>query len=524
MSTDRKRLACWAREKVTVKKDKWGNRVQILTTTTSYKRYHLALCLILILCHCCVSGSHEPFKWTLSRWETHDTLYELQSVTSSQAPSFIAGICNMTRAPSCGQLLNITSFYMCPASNPGKSYCNWPGHYYCAYWGCETTAFGFPPGGGPDRYLKVDYGPFGCKKPADWIPGCMGTREHCWGNCTYFYFNVTQPDDAGWLLGRTWGIRHWQEGTDMGSLIHIKKERIPHSGSPVGPNPVIAEGMGGGDTPVNTTEEGSAYNESTVPLQKSSALWEVMQATFTVLNHTYPNLTEGCWLCYMMNPPFYEAIGSPAKVRRMNGTNPRECLWKQKGDSSPGITLGQVSGKGTCVGKVPEKMQHLCNRTINKTRSDKPGQWLVPAANTKWVCNKLGVTPCLSIEHFNENSEYCIQVLVVPRISYHPKEYVLEHQITPEHHLVKKEPFTALTVAVLLSIGGAGIGTGAVALINQQRGMKDLRTAVDEDLSRIDTAITELVKSVRSLSEVVLQNRRGLDLLLLQQGGLCAAL
>ena len=103
---------------------------------------------------------------------------------------------------------------------------------------------------------------------------------------------------------------------------------------------------------------------------------------------------------------------------------------------------------------------------------------------------------------------------------YHPASR-LEDEYTQGRF--KREP-VSLTLAMLMGVGlTVGVGTGAAALTEGRQEMQSLRDVVNENLRTLEKSMDALEKSLTSLS-VVLQNRRGLDLLFLKEGGLCAAL
>lgn len=128
---------------------------------------------------------------------------------------------------------NSKATYWCPCSNPGLGYCNSPYEYYCAYWGCETIAMAWVPGR-KDKHLNVTWEPHGCGQPGYAQGGNVWKR----GNCTSLKVTILQPRDNGWLIGRTWGVRYWQPGTDTGVSILIQKREVTMSQA-IGPNRVI---------------------------------------------------------------------------------------------------------------------------------------------------------------------------------------------------------------------------------------------------------------------------------------------
>ena len=130
--------------------------------------------------------------------------------------------------------------------------------------------------------------------------------------------------------------------------------------------------------------------------------------------------------------------------------------------------------------------QTLCAQTGDDTNFANK-TYVIPDTGGCWVCSQTGLTPCLHLAVFNQSREFCVMVAVVPKITYHPEEVLYNfwdrNTPAPRH---KREPVTAITLAMLFALGAAGTGMGIAFLTTQHQGFITLRAAIDEDIARIE--------------------------------------
>lgn len=440
--------------------------------------------------------------------------------------------------------LRAAQFYVCPGQGQNKELqqkCGGASDYFCGKWTCETTGDAYwkpssdwdlitvkrgsgydkPYQGERDPHKYPNYGDLHPDEAAIGAYGCA-TENSPPGPCKGKYCNPLlikftekgKQNRLSWLKGNKWGWRVSSPPRDPGFIFTIRLT-VTEQGPPIVPAPPQVPAVPAPPTPQPRTVRPSLSTlVSPPPLDTKSRLVSLVQGAFLALNRTNPNMTQSCWLCYDSRPPYYEGI---AQIRTYNTTSDHsQCLWGENRK----LTLEAVSGSGLCLGQAPQDKRHLCNQTQN-IQPSKSGQYLVPPIDTVWACNT-GLTPCVSLSVFNSSKDFCILVQLIPRLLYHDDSSFLDKF---DHRVRwRREPIT-LTLAVLLGLGvAAGVGTGTAALIQTPQYYEELRTAMDIDIRTIEQSITKLEESLTSLSEVVLQNRRGLDLLFLKEGGLCAAL
>ena len=445
--------------------------------------------------------------------------------------------------PSRRSQLRTLPFYICPgfhravALNPT---CGGGSYFFCKNWGCETSGNTYWNPTSSWDYITVT------ANYSRHETGSQGWtyKPECENWCLPLKISFTEPgkNQRGWTNGYTWGLRLYKERFDDGLFLRIRLKVTSIPPVAIGPDHVIVE-QGPPKEPLPSpskkvlpsplppsiievvpAEEGvPTALQTTFPTTLSPTtgdrLFSLIQGAFSVLNVTNPEATESCWLCLAMAPPYYEGIAVLGQI--IYTSDHTQCRW---GTQSK-LTLTEVSGSGICLGRVPPTHQHLCNQTL-PVNTAQDTQYLLPSNDSWWACST-GLSPCVSTSVFNQSKDFCVMVQLVPRIYYHPEETLLQaYDNSPSR--IKREP-VSLTLAVMLGLGlAAGVGTGSAALIkgpiDLKHGLDNLRAAMDTDLRALQDSVSKLEDSLTSLSEVVLQNRRGLDLLFLKEGGLCAAL
>lgn len=432
-------------------------------------------------------------------------------------------------------------FYVCPGSDRSKAkikQCRGAEEGYCASWGCETTGTVYWLTESTDLISVKRENIPGYSGTGPWICGQGHWKQNCGpcfdsvtrrtgstpgGRCNPLVISFTSAGEkADWTKTRVWGLRLYREGWDAFTLFTISRQIEPLATQSIGPNHVLPAFRGpSGQQPQHpirpffnhtiTPQTSTPASPTIVPKSTGERLINLVKGAFLALNSSDPERARDCWLCLNPSPPYYEGIATITNLTNSSSPSP---VCSTMGHE---LTLTDVSGTGLCIGKNSIKSR-LCNQSLNVPIGN---YYLTPPNGIYWACNT-GLTPCISAQVLNVTKDFCVLVQLWPRITYLPSETVLAAYEHPGR--AKREP-VSITLAVLLGTGGiaAGIATGATALSRTDY-YQGLHQAMNEDLQALEQSVRGLKESLTSLSEVVLQNRRGLDLLLLKEGGLCAAL
>ncbi|TRZ06962.1 hypothetical protein HGM15179_020148 [Zosterops borbonicus] len=250
-----------------------------------------------------------------------------------------------------------------------------------------------------------------------------------------------------------WSIFMQKMGHDPGVIMPII-QFLSQESNPVGPNRVLTNKVTK-QKPIPTFTPTLSNPLLTRQAEQEVApyalFYRMLHATFLSLNQSNPTLTEHCWLCYDTKPHFYEGIAINASLTYSNDPNPIECKWNA---SRTGITQAHITRQGTCVSNaaLAEQSKSICSTVV---MVGKGRRWAIPAKPGTWVCYRTGVTPCLPTSGFSNTNDFCVQVVIVPRVLYHSDQELSLHMEKLDR-LQKRELITGVTIAVLLGLRATG--------------------------------------------------------------------
>nr|BAQ21767.1 envelope protein [Simian retrovirus 4] len=249
--------------------------------------------------------------------------------------------------------------------------------------------------------------------------------------------------------------------------------------------------------------------------------FDILTAVHNLLNLTRPNLAQDCWLCLQIGNPVplalpsnytYEnltsfncskncfcPIVSPFLVQPFNFTE-SVCLYAPYQNNSYDIDVGLAAFIN-------------CSSTHNVSTP------LCAPNGSVFACGNNQAYTYLPTNWTGR----CVLVTLLPDIDIIPGSEPVP--VPAIDHFIGRTKRAVQFIPLLVGLGiTTAVSTGAAGLGHSITQYTKLSRQLISDVLAISSTIQDLQDQVDSLAEVVLQNRRGLDLLTAEQGGICLAL
>ncbi|XP_043336469.1 syncytin-1-like [Cervus canadensis] len=250
-------------------------------------------------------------------------------------------------------------------------------------------------------------------------------------------------------------------------------------------------------------------------LQLDPATTNLIQLTWNTLNQSSPEWAQDCWICLAVGTPRPLAVPVNLSQPVNTSVDPAACkvtppLRVQPIEASIGYCLrGQITDNETAL-DVGVGDFASCTTIQNITTSICAPHPLV------FVC---GGNLAYTFLPTNWTGT-CVLTVLLPDIDLiSGKEPVpiptLDHVAGKKKRAIQMVPLlVGLGLSTSLAAGAAGIGLS-------QHTYAKLSQQIISDVQHVADTMLEHQGQIDSLAEVVLQNRRGLDLLTAREGGIC---
>lgn len=242
---------------------------------------------------------------------------------------------------------------------------------------------------------------------------------------------------------------------------------------------------------------------------------DILSATHQALNISNPSLAQNCWLC--LNQGTSMPLAFPVNISSFNASQ-NNCT-----PSLPFRVQPMPSQVYPCFFKgaqnnsfdIPVGVANFVNCSSSSNHSEA----LCPGPGQAFVCgNNLAFTALPA-----NWTGSCVLAALLPDIDIISGDDPVP--IPTFDYIAGRQKRAVTLIPLLVGLGvSTAVATGTAGLGVAVQSYTKLSHQLINDVQALSSTINDLQDQLDSLAEVVLQNRRGLDLLTAEQGGICLAL